>query len=125
MSRKRKQTLPKNKNSRVKLTHTKIFSGPIPTPETLSDYNLIDSTFAERIMKMAEIDQKSKVRLNNRASIFAFLITSFGMIFAIASIAGLLYGLYLAIDLEMESTIKWIVGCMASVGGVFIWRKVR
>jgi hypothetical protein len=47
MSRKRKQTPTINKNSGVKVTQTKFFSGPIPTPETLNDQIRIDSTFAE------------------------------------------------------------------------------
>lgn len=31
-----------------------MYSGPIPSPQTLQEYNQIDPTFAERIMKMAE-----------------------------------------------------------------------
>lgn len=31
-----------------------MYSGPIPPPQTLHEYNQIDPTFAERIMKMAE-----------------------------------------------------------------------
>ena len=41
------------------------FSGPIPPPVLLKEYNAIDPSFAERIMLMAEREQTHKINIDN------------------------------------------------------------
>ncbi|MFC4870418.1 DUF2335 domain-containing protein [Negadavirga shengliensis] len=41
-------------------------SGPLPTPETLNEYNLIITNGADRIMQMAELEQKHRHAIENR-----------------------------------------------------------
>ena len=40
------------------------FSGPLPPPSLMSSYASIDSSFPERIMKMAEKEQEQRHQLN-------------------------------------------------------------
>ena len=126
MSRKAKSIQPKPRaNKSFTISASQFYSGPLPTPEMLAKYNAIDMTFANRILKMAEEDQKSSQKQITRANIFGFTITTIGMICAVASIGGLLYGLYMAIELKMEVAVRWITGSMASVAGIFLIKYKR
>jgi len=64
------------------------FSGPIPPPQVLADYDKISPGFADRIISMAESEAKHRHTLEEKAlksqiieirlgQIFAFLIGSF------------------------------------------------
>lgn len=66
------------------------YLGPIPPPEMLQSYAAINSTFPERIIKMAEEQQQHRMflekqvipkreSLNSRGQIFAFIIGIFGL----------------------------------------------
>lgn len=60
--------------------------GPLPPPNTLAEYEQIQSGFAERIVRMAEKEQKQR-HLNNRTFVRTF---SRGQLFGFAlSIAGM------------------------------------
>ena len=48
-------------NTQMDLLEHESFSGPLPSPEYLEAYNKIDPTFAERIMKMAEENNKASI----------------------------------------------------------------
>lgn len=62
-------------------------SGPLPDPETLKAYDLVNPTFAERIVAMAEGDARHVQRLERRAQwmLFAENIGSriLGLVFAL------------------------------------------
>lgn len=45
---------------------SEIFHGPLPPPETLAQYKLIDPTFAERIVIMAEREQRHRHEYETR-----------------------------------------------------------
>lgn len=48
------------KQGNVALERQELHVGPIPTPDHLAKYNEIDSSFANRIMVMAENEQKHR-----------------------------------------------------------------
>jgi uncharacterized membrane protein len=93
------------------------------SPEDLAKYNTIESSFAERILRMAEKDQENSDRIQNRRSTFGFLVTSAGLLFAAGTIAGLIYALIVSIQLGMEAVAASIVVSMAGVAGVFVFRN--
>ena len=96
---------------------------PSDSPEDLAKYNTIESSFAERILRMAEKDQENSDRIQNRRSTFGFLVTSAGLLFAAGTIAGLIYALIVSIQLGMEAVAASIVVSMAGVAGVFVFRN--
>jgi uncharacterized membrane protein len=92
---------PQNKNiaqSRQplmgKIETQELYSGPIPHPDFLKKFGDVDPSFPERIMKMAEDNNKADVVMRNRFSragliapllgqIFSFLISCIGFTTAI------------------------------------------
>ncbi len=54
--------LPKNQILALSQTIHKVHSGPLPTPEDIKEYNDFIPNGAERIMKMAELEQEHRHR---------------------------------------------------------------
>ncbi len=57
------QTVPKNKIQTVQKTTAvvqQIRQGPIPTPEDMASYKIVDPSLPSRIMKMAETEQENQ-----------------------------------------------------------------
>ena len=79
---------------------TQQFSGPVPHPEILQGYNQVLPGAAERILTMAELDQKHQIELESSAQRLAAKEIKRGQIFAllvsisafITSIASLILG---------------------------------
>lgn len=62
----RKPSKGNNQSQQVSIQKSQISVGPIPNPETLAGYEQIQSGFADRVITMAEIEQRERVALNNR-----------------------------------------------------------
>lgn len=56
------------KQSSILVTERK-FSGPLPSPDVLRDYDTIQPGFAERIFSMAEREQGTRHKLSNRSNL--------------------------------------------------------
>ena len=67
---------------------TELYSGPLPHPSILKQYNEINPDFAERIMSMAEKDQEHIIELNKKTIEMRGRDGLFGMIFAFAIVIG-------------------------------------
>lgn len=72
----------KGKEILVRMARRQEFSGPIPHPSILDGYGKINSSFPERIVKMAEEEQKHRHTINNgvlrleqRAQLCALLLS--------------------------------------------------
>jgi len=76
---------------------TQQFSGPVPHPEILRGYDQVLPGAAERILTMAELDQKHQIELENsaqhlaakeikRGQIFGLFVSIFAFITSIASL---------------------------------------
>jgi uncharacterized membrane protein len=94
------KSLPKDKREEavsviasLSVRKASTFSGPLPPPEVLGDYNEILQDGAERIMKMAEhqsghrIEQekhaiKEELKQSGRGQIFGFILAIIGMAIA-------------------------------------------
>lgn len=94
------QQPPQNSQSlQVTAQHVE-FQGPIPPPEILSKYDLVQPGFAERIVKMAEAEQQHRHTIETTVVSESFVEAKRGQ----------LYGLLIGI-------IAIIAGALASVAG--------
>jgi uncharacterized membrane protein len=50
--------------TRIENQRSELFSGPVPDPESLEKYELIHPGFADRLIKLAEEEQKNRLELN-------------------------------------------------------------
>ena len=92
----KKYTPVKHKQEIIEATYqTAQYVAPIPPPNMLADYKKIDSTFADRIIKMAEEQNNASIYVNktvvdksfkakNRGQLFSFIIVLLG--FSLAAV---------------------------------------
>lgn len=84
-----KQSTPKNFVAQVKTSA--FFTGPLPPPQILAQYEQITPGFADRIMRLTEDQQAHRIKMescvipetinvNKRGQIFAFIITILAII---------------------------------------------
>lgn len=56
------QKLQKQQSSKIKsavsVSQTSFYSGKLPSPEMMQQYNIVDANFANRILTMSEEEQK-------------------------------------------------------------------
>ena len=71
-----------NKKMIIKEQHQASYSAPIPPPAMLADYNKIDPSFAERILKMAEDQNVASIYTNKTFIDKTFKAKWFGQIFS-------------------------------------------
>lgn len=88
----------------------------------LNHYNQIQPDFAERIMLMAEKEQARTIKNEEETSRRAYMVITWGLIFAFLSVGGLIYALIKAI-IRGHSSASIIVISIAAVGGIFIYKK--
>ena len=71
--------------------------GPLPDPAVLEEYKNADTSFPERIMRMAEAHNQADVNTKNRMSLSYLITPIIGQIFTLTlGIGGMLAGIYLA-----------------------------
>lgn len=102
---------------RVQQTVTQ-HSGPLPAPETLREYNLVNPTFAERIMQMAEADMNHLHKMDVRAQWMLFAENMGSRILGLGFAVTLLI---IAAELAYAGH-PWLAGTMvaALVGGMTV-----
>ena len=90
---KKKTSSTPSKSISTSVTSTSIFSGPIPPPEIMRQYNQIIPGSAERILKMAEKEQDHRHEIEDRLIKSEILNTRLGLIFGfIIGITGIICG---------------------------------
>lgn len=105
---------PEQQEAIIKAIKQEAFSGPIPHPELLQKYDEVKEGFAERIVKMAEIQLQHRVRCeekivdesiaeSKRAQNYAFYLS---ILFLVAAVLLGFYGH------------DWLAGCFG--GGTLI-----
>ena len=101
------------------------FSGPIPPPEALKQYDIVVPGLAERIMKMAENEAASRLR-NDDKLVDNIVRSSFlGIFFAFASVVLLAALACLALINDYPVVASGTVVIIASVAGMFILFRNR
>jgi uncharacterized membrane protein len=112
-----------SKTNQITVTETSLYSGKLPPPDMMEKYNSIDSTFAGRIIKMAEEEQKHVHSIENKQLKVSFMMATFGILAGLIALGTLCYLLYLAIEKENTSISLGITGIIASVITVFVLNK--
>lgn len=86
-------TILPDKSTKVGEIYFEAHQGPLPAPETLKKYDLIQPGFADRIFKMAEDNSKHRKQIEieqckceSRGQWMAFSICIFAMICAFVSV---------------------------------------
>ncbi|MDR1525949.1 MAG: hypothetical protein LBS79_11965 [Tannerella sp.] len=102
----------KNRNNKNNLgfvvEQRSVFSGPLPPPETLKGYGIIDPQYPERIFSLAEAYTRAEIKSKNTESLAVVL----GMILSfIVSVAGLGSCVFLALKgMTAESVTAAVTG---------------
>jgi len=112
----------KGKNG-VSLSQTSFYSGKLPSPEMMAQYNTVEPTFANRILLMSEEEQKHIHKIEGRQLTVSVIMAVFGIIAGLISLATLCYLLYLAIEKENTKISLGIVGIIGTVVAIFVLRK--
>jgi uncharacterized membrane protein len=91
------------------------FSGPLPPPQMLAQYNAALPNGADRIVKMAEEQSAHRRRMESRGQVFAFIL----------ALVAILAGVGLILDGRSAEGLVSLVGALAGLAGVFIYGEVR
>jgi uncharacterized membrane protein len=99
----------------VRILAERAFSGPLPPPEILAQYNHAAPEGGNRIMKMAEDQSAHRRQIERRGQIFAFLL-------AFLAIAG---GIGLIADGKSAEGLVPLVAALGGLLGVFIYGEIQ
>jgi len=114
---------PKKQNNRqsVQITQTQasFYSGKLPPPEMMEQYNLIDSTFAERIISMSEKEQIHFHRIERTKLRIGIMMALLGMFCGVVA----LEVLYYSIERDNTAVAVGITAIIASVVAIFVLQK--
>jgi uncharacterized membrane protein len=91
------------------------FSGPLPHPQLLSQYNELIPNGAERIVALTEREARHRQSLEARGQLFAFVLAMVSLVGGIGLIA---------IGASVEVLVP-LLAAIAGLGGMFIYREVQ
>ena len=98
------------------------YSGPLPHPQLMREYNEIVPGSAERFINNLENEQKTRLSLNKTSTINTIIMGYIGILFAFLSVI-LISGLvYYSILKGFDKTATALgIGAIASVASVFVF----
>lgn len=103
-----------------------IHSGPIPAPEVIEGYEKILPGAADRIIKMAEVEQQHQHSYADKGQSHAFIATIVGQIFGfLICSSGIIGGAVLVYHDKPLSGFGMFVTSLGSLVGIFIFQKRR
>lgn len=91
------------------------FSGPLPHPQLLNQYNEAVPDGAERIVRLTESQARHRQTMEARAQVFTFVLALTGLVGGIALIA---------MGASIEGLIP-LLAAIAGLGGLFVYREVQ
>lgn len=91
------------------------FSGPLPHPQLLSQYDELVPNGAERIVELTEREARHRQTLEARGQLFAFVLAMISLVGGIGLIV---------IGASVEALVS-LLAAIAALGGVFIYREVQ
>ena len=134
MTKSNKPSGSKSNQNQSELSFRKeqIFSGPVPPPEVLEKYEQIQPGFAERLLKMAEKEQESRIESQQKAfdaekELATFELNNYkrGQIFALVSVFLVVALCGYALFKNFDKSARDIgVAVIIGVAGVFITGRV-
>ncbi len=110
----------------LSVTHTQVYQGHLPPPDMLQHFNAIDPTFANRIVVMAEKEQKNRHENETRVTKNIVRMSFIGIICAFLSVIIMSGLVFFALWTGASTAASAIaVGAIAAVASVFILFKRR
>ncbi|HMI82169.1 MAG TPA: DUF2335 domain-containing protein [Solirubrobacterales bacterium] len=91
------------------------FSGPLPHPQVLAQYNDAVSDGAERIVRLAENQAQHRQALEARGQAFTFAL----------AMVSLLGGIFLIALGNSAAGLVPLVAAIAGLGGIFVFRELQ
>lgn len=114
-----------SKKGNVSVSQTSIYSGKLPSPEMMQQYNVVDANFANRILTMAEEEQRHIHKIDNKQLTVSVTMAIFGIVAGLISLATLCFLLYLAIEKQNTEISLGITGIMATVIAIFVINRKK
>ncbi len=111
----------KTNNHRVSLTKTSFYSGKLPSPDMMQHYNSIDPSFADRILRMAELEELNCHRIDRYKTTVSIILTIAGMVFAFVALLVIVYLIYFSMTKDNTTAATALTGIIAIVIGLFFW----
>lgn len=68
-----------SKKGSVSVSQTSIYSGKLPSPEMMQQYNIVEPGFANRILTMSEEEQKHIHKIENKQLNVSVIMAVFGI----------------------------------------------
>jgi uncharacterized membrane protein len=116
--------IQQNPNNKGVVAHqSKHYSGPIPEPSDLQKYEDVKIGFAERIMSMAECESTHRQNIDNRIINSERIGGILGQIIAACMGLSVIVLMGYAISKGFAEQVKWIGVSIASVVGLFIYKR--
>ncbi len=114
-----------SKKGGVSVSQTSIYSGKLPSPEMMKQYNVVEPTFANRILTMSEEEQRHIHKIENKQLNVSVIMAIFGILSGLIALGTLCYLLYLAIEKENTEISLGITGIMATVIAIFVINRKK
>lgn len=107
----------------VSVSKTSFYSGKLPSPEMMQQYQEVDPTFANRILKMAESEEDHVHTIERRQLTVSVIMATFGILSGLGALGGLLYLTYLSLEKGNTEVCLGIIAIIATVVAIFVLRK--
>jgi uncharacterized membrane protein len=91
------------------------FSGPLPHPQLLAQYNEAVPNGADRIVKLTENQARHRQAIESRGQMFTFALA------VIALVGGILL---IALGNRVEGLVP-LLAAIAGLGGLFVYREIQ
>ncbi|MCH8487554.1 MAG: DUF2335 domain-containing protein [Candidatus Cyclonatronum sp.] len=100
------------------------FSGPLPPSQEFANYENILPGAADRILKMAEIEQEARIKSQRSELRMLFVSHIIGQVFAfLLGLIGIGAGFYLILNGHDVTGLGVLVGSLAAIVGAFIYKQ--
>jgi len=107
----------------ISQTQATFYSGKLPSPEMMAQYNSVDPTFANRILSMAEQEQRHVQKMEKKQLNVQITSVLSGLCFGFFALCVLCYVLYLSIKNNNTTVSLSLIGLIISVTTIFVLRK--
>jgi uncharacterized membrane protein len=89
----------------------------------IQQYNQVDADFANRILTMAEKEEKHVHKIENRQINIALIMAVFGVVSGLIALGTLCFLLYLSIEKGNTNVALGIVGIIGTIVAIFVLNK--
>ncbi len=110
-----------NKEERITVSQ---FSGPLPPSSELANYENVLPGAADRILTMAENEQKGRIKAQRSELRMLFISHIIGQVFAfLLGLGGISAGFYLILQGHDVSGLGVLISSLAAIVGAFVYKQ--